>query len=234
MVPKTERFEMRVDEDIIARVDTWRAEQPDSLSRAEAIRRLVEAGLAHSSGETVHFSDGEKLIVLMLVDLYKHLKVKAPEVDPLFVSETIWGGHYWAAKWELPGIFHGHEDDPRDLREVVDVLDMWDFIEGACDGLGKKDREKLEKDAIPFGKLVRFPGFDGNNESSHLAIAGFLVNKMGRFSRFAGRDLNSHAPLLGAYRRMLRVFDPMRANLAGGGLSAAQLGSVVRAQAYPK
>lgn len=42
----TERFEMRLPPELIARIDDWRRLQPDLPSRAEAIRRLVERALA--------------------------------------------------------------------------------------------------------------------------------------------------------------------------------------------
>lgn len=41
----SERFEMRVPSDWLAKVDDWRRTQDDLPSRAEAIRRLVEKGL---------------------------------------------------------------------------------------------------------------------------------------------------------------------------------------------
>jgi len=232
MVPKTERFELRIDEEILQRIDAWRDEDPERPSRAEAVRRLVDAGLARASSETVRFTDGEKLIILMLRDLYKHLGLTNPEIDPTFVSEVIWGGHYWAAKWELPGIFHGYEDDPRHVHEVLDVLEMWDSIERAHDALSKADKKKLEKDASPFGKHVKFHGFDGNNESAYMGIAKFLINKLHRFSRFERRDLNSHAPSLAMYRRMLAVYMPMREGLMGIELNLAQLGKILRSQAH--
>ena len=34
---KTERFEMRMDRETLENVDTWRADQPDLPSRAEAV-----------------------------------------------------------------------------------------------------------------------------------------------------------------------------------------------------
>ena len=39
------RFEMRASDQWIKAVDDWRRQQPDLPSRAEAIRRLVEAAL---------------------------------------------------------------------------------------------------------------------------------------------------------------------------------------------
>ena len=45
MPPKTERFEMRLDLEMIERIDRWRREQPDLPGRAEAMRRLVDKAL---------------------------------------------------------------------------------------------------------------------------------------------------------------------------------------------
>ena len=231
MATKTERFEMRMDEDILDRIDRWRASQDDVPSRAEATRRLVELGLRRPAGETVVFSDGERLLLLMMRDLYKRLKVEG-EIDADFISEVIYGGHYWAPKWEMSGLFHDEEDDPSDVHFVGEVLDMWSFIERAYERLDEKEKARIETEAKPFGRGVRFDGFDGNNESSLLGIARFLVNKMGRFEEFKRRDLNSHFPTVDMYKRMLAVFAPMEKSLVGRGLDADQIIRILKARAY--
>ncbi len=232
MATKTERFEMRLDEEILSSVDDWRRQQDDVPSRAEAMRRLVELGLTKTANKTVKFSDGEKLLLIMMRDLYKHLKLTNTEIDPEFVSEVILGGHYWAPKWELQGLFHDYEDNPQDVNFVVDVLDMWDFIESSYNELSKKDKERLEKEADPFGIHVKFMGFDGNNEASYIGIARFLIEKMGRFSNFKKRDLNSHMPTLATYRRMLSVFEQMRPGLVGTGLNTTQLIAILNQRKF--
>lgn len=229
MAPKSERFEMRLDEDILGRVDDWREKQGDELSRAEAMRRLIELGLERNNTKTVKFSDGEKLLAVMMGDLYKHLSVKG-DIDPEFVSEVISGGHYWAPTWEMPRLFHQEEDDPRDVRLVTKVLDMWTFVERAHERLSAADKAKVDAELVHFGKIVPFPGFDGNEEPSHYSIALFLIDKMNRFATFKDRDLNSHYPMIAAYAEMLRVFEPMRANLVGMELSASQLVAIHKAQ----
>jgi hypothetical protein len=45
MTTKTERLELRVDSEFLAKVDEWRRNQPDLPPRAAAIRRLVEKGI---------------------------------------------------------------------------------------------------------------------------------------------------------------------------------------------
>jgi len=42
-------FQMRASEEWLRKIDDWRRQQSDIPSRAEAIRRLVEAGLANRS-----------------------------------------------------------------------------------------------------------------------------------------------------------------------------------------
>lgn len=232
MAPKSERFEMRMDEDVLARVDKWRGQRDDVPSRAEAMRRLVELGLSKTSSDAVKFSDGEKLLALMMRDIYKHLNLVGGEIDPEFISEVICGGHFWAPRWEMQGLFHDHEDDPRDVRFVVNVLDMWSFVESAYAKLSKKDKDRIEKEAEPFGKHVQFMGFDGNNESTYMSIARFLIEKMNRFSGFKGRELNSHMPTFGTYGRMLSVFEPMRAGLVGAELNATQMIAILKARMY--
>lgn len=229
---KMERFEMRMDEDILERIDRWRAERDDVPSRAEATRRLIELGLARPVDETVNFSDGERVIILMLRDLYKRLKVEDAEMDAEFLAEVIYGGHFWAPKWEMTGLFHGEEDDPNDVHFVAEVLDMWSVIERSYERLDDKERERVQSEQ-PFGKDVRFAGFDGNNESSLLGIANFFIKKMGRFEEFRRRDLNSHFPSRDMHKRMLAVYAPMEKKLLGRGLNADQIIEIMQARLYP-
>ncbi len=229
MAPKNERFEMRVDEDLLARIDGWRAQQPDVPARTEAVRRLIEVGLAPASPDDIHLSDGEKLLIVMMGDLYKTLKIRDGEVDPTFIAKAMYGGHYWAPRWEMTGLFHRFADDPTRVRFVVDVLDMWTFIEHAYGKLAKKEKDRIEKEIGPYGEHLGFSGFDGNNETDLMGIVRFLVEQMGRFQTFKGRDFNSHAPMAGEYRRMLRAFEPIRPKLAGGGLDATQIITILKA-----
>lgn len=230
---KTERFEMRLDQAALEKVDAWRARQDDVPSRAEAVRRLMDAGLSRTSESQLKFSDGNKLTLLMLCEVYKHLKIRG-EIDPGFVEAVIHGGHYWGLGWKYPGIFHGHEDNKRIVTEVVDVLDMWSSIESGYSRLSKKDRDRVEREADPFGMHVVFPGFDGNNESEYLGVARFLIKDLERFSSFDGRDLNSHATSIESYSRMLTVFEPMRRTLVGTHLNASQIIDVLKARTHPE
>jgi uncharacterized protein YfbU (UPF0304 family) len=232
MSPKTERFEMRLEQTTLDRVDAWRAKQFDMPSRADAIRRLIETGLEGEKKPPVKINDGERLILMMLRDMSKTLKVKG-EIDPDFVAEAIWGGHYWGLEGQYTGLFHGHEDSRANLSEVVEILDMWSFLEEAYAKLSAAEKDRLQKEVGPLGKTVRFRGFDGNNESERLGIARFLIEKMERFPSFKGRDLNSHMPTTATYHRMLSIFRPIRTTLMGRTLGVSEIISILKEQIHP-
>ncbi len=220
MQAKTERFEMRLEQEVLDRVDAWRATESDHPSRAEAIRRIIDIGLAETGAPQPRLSDGERLIALMVGEIYKHLKLKG-EIDPDFVAAAIDGGHFWALDWQYRGVFHKDIDRRATVTEVVDILDMWEFIEEGYAALSTKDKERISKEA--GCTKVEFVGFDGNNEVEHLSIARFMIDRLGRFTHFKGRDLNSHCRILDGYRVMVEMFEPMRKTLVGRALSAPEI-----------
>ncbi len=223
MNTKSERFEMRLDQSILENVDNWRAEQADLPSRAEAIRRLVDIALQTQTSKPnrkVSISDGEKLILGMLKDMLEPKKERR-ELDPEFISNAILGGHLWALKWKYSGIFHDYIDNEQTLDDVLNILDMWSFIEEGFADFSQEEKKKFQNET-KFSE-AKFLGFDGNNESEHMGIARFLVMDMGRFSKFKGRDFNSHCPMLQGYLKMYKSFDLTRASLIGRKLSCDEI-----------
>lgn len=232
----TERFEMRLGQSDLDELDAWRARQADVPSRSEAVRRLMEQGLAAEGKpekRDIRLGDGERLILVMLCQLFKHLKLKGGEIDADFVEDVIFGGHYWGLDWKYSGLYHGHEDSRAVVTEVVNILDMWYFLERGYAALSKKDKDRVAAEAEPFGSNVRFPGFDGNHEGEHMGVADFLIKKLDRFSEFEGRGLNAHMPTLEGYRRMLPVFEPIRKTLTGRDLNATEIIEILNARLHP-
>jgi hypothetical protein len=229
----TERFEMRLGQSVLDELDSWRARQDDLPSRSEAVRRLVEAGLGEGAEKRIVLSNGEKLIALMLCQLSRHLRVEG-DFEPAFVEKAINGGHCWALGVEYPDEFHVKEDAPAVVDEVMDILFMWRLIERGFEALSKKDKDRVAVEAKPFGEHVKFSGFDGIHESEHIGVARFLIEQMGQFTEFKGRNLDAGTPMLDACRRMLSVFQPLRKNLIGRyHLSAAEIIKILQAQSHP-
>ena len=181
------------------------------------------------------FSDGEKLIILMLCEIDEILGIRG-EIDPKFVESAISSDNTWGIRWKYSGIPFAPAENPAVVKEVVDFLDMWSFIEEAYEALDGEERKKVEAEAEPFGVNPQFPGFDGNHESDYLNVARFLTVDLNRFQRFSDRaDLNSHSPSVPVYRRMFAVFNPMRSTFSGRPvLSVDQLIRILRERAHPE
>ncbi|HEV2334033.1 MAG TPA: YfbU family protein [Stellaceae bacterium] len=229
MTPKTERFEMRLDQRVLDRVDAWRSRQSDLPSRAEAIRRLIEGGLEEPDPKDFRPTNPEKLMMWMLAEIMKGQENYEKDTVEL-IQEAIYGGHFWVLDWELSGIMHNHVDSKKAVSLVVDVLDMWTSIERAYEGFSAADKKRIATEVGLLGKNPRFTGFDGNYEGEFMSIARFLVEKMGRFESFKGRDFNSHVPVAGRYRAMSAAFEPMRPRLSGRELSVGEVIELLKLQ----
>ena len=118
-------------------------------------------------------SDGEKLILTMLSDIYEHLGIEG--FDPKLIRDAINDGQAWAIKWKYRGIFDIDETESDVHHDTVDILGMWDLIERAYGNLNSADKQRIETEAAPFGKNVEFMGFDGRDETDHLSVARFLI-----------------------------------------------------------
>ncbi len=221
-------FGIELDKYTLEQIDAWRSEQPGQLTQAEAVQRLVEVGLTATGArkDEVRISDGEKLIMMMMRDLYKHQDVKG-EIDPDFIEDALCGGHYWGLKWKYHGLLHNNADDPEIVSETLDILEMWYLIESGYEALSEEDKTKVKKDGDPYRGHVSFYGFDGNHDD-HSSIAWFLVNKLERFKPL--NLINSHTQAtIVIHRRMLQAFKNMRANLGPDGLGAEQIIALLNA-----
>lgn len=179
-------------------------------------------------------SDGEKLILVMLSEIYSKLKVDG-EIDGEFVKSAITTGNVWGLKWRYQGVFEVDEPDREIVSETGNILDMWYFMESAYSKLSKEDKKKVADSGLPFAKDVKFRGFDGNNECEYISVAHFLINHLGRFTHFKDRALNAHMPTIDAHRRMFEKFEPMRSVLGmGGELGAEHLLELMRAAVHPE
>lgn len=235
MAPLNERFEMRLDEEMIRQIDLWRFARGGS--RAEAARQLIAIGLAvddqskEKAKPVSPYSKGETLALFMLADVVRALKIKEPGIDPSFVEAALGGGHHWALEWEYSGVFRDRFDSEQALDDTLNVLDMWEMLELACEEMTAAEKKLVA--SAPLGKDVKFRGFDGNNEGEYMGIARFLTQRMDRFTRFKDRTMNSHMPSIDGYRRMLEVYLPLRDKLVGRKLQANEVIAILEAWVHP-
>lgn len=171
------------------------------------------------------FTIAERLLITLACEALK--PVAERELEPDFISDMIASGQTWAIDWRYPGL-NLDLPTPARVTEVLDVLEMWDQLEYGLEALGADEKQALSA----VSPLNRFPGFDANTDMDRYVIARILVRDLERYTRFADRDLNSHAPLQDAYERMLAAFHPGREiRLAGmtSRMSADEIGRVLGA-----
>lgn len=175
-------------------------------------------------------SDGEKLIVTMLCDIYKRLEIDGA-VNPDFVSKHV-NGDFWAIKREYSGIFGSEEREPEDIKFVEDVLNMWRVLESGYDRLTPDDQERVKAARGAFGDAPRFEGFDGH--TPYPFIATTLVKDLDLWDEFAERPMDSHTPDTEVHARMLEASRAVRERLNYGPLDADAIIEIVDSRVHPE
>lgn len=137
----------------------------------------------------MEFSGKDRLMIAMLCDIYKALKIKNGSVDPDLVMDLVSSGRDWGLAWQYPGLF-SEQDDPNDVQLTADMLDMWRSIKGSYNRLSPKEQAELDARLDPFD--VGFPGFDGHGP--YRGIARCMIKNLGRFQEFDRKEyeLDSH------------------------------------------
>jgi uncharacterized protein YfbU (UPF0304 family) len=141
----------------------------------------------------------------MLANQYQILEKLYPEEAELHskAREVLENGFELNYDWIAE---HVYEDTMSEdaCQEVIYILDMFSALE-------RSYQELPEKPAGVTERHVMFFGFDGNHETEQFSYASFLIQKEGKFQELAdhGDRLNSHAPFLDAYRRMLLVWQQL-------------------------
>ncbi|HET7060605.1 MAG TPA: YfbU family protein [Nitrosospira sp.] len=173
-------------------------------------------------------SDGEKLILFMLGEIYEKLGIDG-DIDPRFVAKAIRTGHLWAIKRKYYGIYDGLTNNDADIvRDVVRLLVMWDVMEAAYDRLTEAEKDELKRQTGL--SAVTFGGFDANTEEQYYSVLMFLIYEMDEFSTFKGRELNAGHPMLESYMRMLAVFRTLGRMLSGRSFNALELIQILNAR----
>ena len=231
MAKNVERFEMRLDTGMLERIDGWREQQRDLPSRADSVRRLVEFGLQSSQrGREFVLSKSERLIVYMLSELIEKITPDTQEKKKMsLIRDAIASGHMWALDDEYEYIIHDQTSSRQDKAFVIDVLDMWSFIEEGYSALSQDEKNRIAAEVEFFGRDPKFVGFDQRDEKEHYYITDFLIHKKGLFERFRNRELNSHSAKLVRYTKMYRAFEEIRKLVVGRKLSAGEITKILNA-----
>ena len=136
---------------------------------------------------------------LILANQFKMLEKLYPEEANDYSNhrKALEGGfslHYaWMVEW------FSDEMSEDECREVLDILSMYRAITFSYRDIN----DKSDIDSL----LVKFQGFDGNEEPRQYSYASYFINDLKRFDELTYGlefpELNSHSPILDCYRAML-------------------------------
>lgn len=152
-------------------------------------------------------SNTEKLIIAMLCDVMRQQDSET-ELDPDFIQDSINGGYGWAITWKYHGLLSDEADEtPPEVSEVCDILTMYSVLKSSFDQLIDTDKEAVIAETSISDAGIRFPGFDGNNETDHMVVARVLIDELDRYTELKGHSYNSHSKTLPKYRRQCAEYD---------------------------
>lgn len=112
------------------------------------------------------------------------------------------------------------DTDHRESGEVDEILTMFDALQRGY---------RVLEDPYGIDPLqLQFPGFDAKTEADYLGYARFLIERERWPERLdAAHNLDSRAPMLRTYRRML---DEYRRRARDGELSPRDIGAILDAK----
>lgn len=179
------------------------------------------------------FTNEQRLIVALLTDIHAALKIE-DGLDPLFVQDKVLSGRTWALNWRYPGLFDDSEETPKDVKFVANVLDLWQRLEHSFDALSDEKKSELASLSPIYGTEVRFRGFDGNGgDRDGMSTTHILVEEMGRWSSFKGRDFNAHMQMSGVYERMLDASESLGKGYDDYAFSIEEMAEILNAAIHP-
>lgn len=139
---------------------------------------------------SIDLNDKERFTLAMQFEILDVLKPNNGYGD---YAQSLQNGH----KWLYDDIFTVMCENLPDekARYVLDVLSLYSDMKYSFEHMDNKAGiEECE---------VRFPGFDGNNETDLLSFAEDLLKYHHYESVLQDRDLNSHSQTTEIYQRML-------------------------------
>lgn len=152
----------------------------------------------------MEMTDAQRLIIFMLAEIYEHLGLEG--VDPNLIREAIHSDNTWGISMAYDGLRFEETDTPPHVQGVMQAMEMWRHLERIFEQYSEGEQRDILQRSNQSRETLLFPGFDGNNETEHISAATFLIDNLGLFHRFRGRDLNAGYPCMTRYRRMLPAY----------------------------
>ena len=160
------------------------------------------------------FSDGEALILSLVIDIAKRFcEENSYEVERLnSIEHALVQGEHGDVALSIFGTLPLPKGWSSELKnEVLNILEMWDSLELACDLLPTERQQSIKDRLGEFGgRYMEFRGYDHHvpdGEEGYLGYTQYVLER-NRYERFQRRRIDG---LVGSnlprYRDMLRKFE---------------------------
>lgn len=160
---------------------------------------------------------GEKLLALLLCDLLRAPQERS-EIKPDFVARAVDSGNLWALKWSYSAILYSNDIPEAVASQAMEHMRTCLVLEQAWARFPDDARAYLCRRFRHLDEAGHvFVGYDEGTELAFATASDFMINEMGLFQEFAGREQlhaeRSRGPRVESYKLMsvmLRVIHERR------------------------
>ncbi|KAB7661743.1 YfbU family protein [Plesiomonas shigelloides] len=155
------------------------------------------------------FSQADKLQIMMLCEIYRHLGIK-DSFNPDLIEEIILSDNYWALEWEY--LLASGERIPDDVQLVTDIIKMYDSLKFCYESMSSNEKNDVLYAIPDFSPrhYLEFHGFHPESEKRFFNITQML--KEMQCCNHMTMTLSSAQPMLDEYKALLHTYKLEREN----------------------
>lgn len=140
----------------------------------------------------IELTDKERLFLANQHEILGHLNKDNSDYH-FKLAEQLRDGHEWLYSQSFDNFSENLPDDAAEL--VLNILQIYEMIQDAYDGLSDK--------SLISEHQIKFPGFDGNNETEFMGFVDALEKDNRFVDVIQTGNRNSHSPKVHVYERMI-------------------------------
>lgn len=140
----------------------------------------------------IELTDKERLFLANQHEILGHLNKDNSDYH-FKLAEQLRDGHEWLYSQSFDNFSKNLPDAAAEL--VLNILQIYEMIQDAYDGLSDK--------SLISEHQIKFPGFDGNNETEFMGFVDALEKDNRFVDVIQTGNRNSHSPKVHVYERMI-------------------------------
>lgn len=140
----------------------------------------------------IELTDKERLFLANQHEILGHLNKDNSDYH-FKLAEQLRDGHEWLYSQSFDNFSENLPDDAAEL--VLNILQIYEMIQDTYDGLSDK--------SLISEHQIKFPGFDGNNETEFMGFVDALEKDNRFVDVIQTGNRNSHSPKVHVYERMI-------------------------------